>query len=438
MKKTIWTIGLCVLLLCSVLCVSAAGTGYAQVKSDPTVNLGQTITFTVTIDRQEPVLAVMLEPVYDEDSFELVGGEMLQEGVMADFSGGDGVITWAEPTDPNGALMFFTLKPKNTVRPGTELTVGCNYTYRDSEDQLQYGTSVGTVVTVWCEHTYTDERCDYCGRKEFVAQVDGVRYSSVQEAVDCADGGCVQLLDNWQESVFSNGNLCLDLNGYVLRELTVDGLLYGMDTSTADYDCADGYGRIQQFTGRFVPVNTTGSFRRYVAFDLEEGLSFHRIYVGVTHMSLQAGKLEFGYKLGFYGDQVVKEHLTGYGVQLWVDPENKLELAYTDFEAGSTGNTKTVRVQNILSVHCNDQQNAEAVTTDVTACGYAALSINGQRLVLESDQASGNLKGMLAVVNNGVDRYTHQQIKSLQEMILANEKALELAGCQVENILSYF
>ena len=439
--KRIWVLLMIpVILMCAMVGNAVTEYGIAEVTADPTVNLGESIAFTVSIRDAQPVQAVMLEPVYDTQVFELVSGAMQQSGLMSDFNGADGVIAWAEPTQPSGAIMTFTLRPKSGVKPDSSFIVGCKYTVRDSQGQLRSGISIGSEVTVVCDHSYEDGYCTVCGKSEFAARVGQTGYATIQEAVKQANGAYVTLLEDSEESVLCEGDLYLDLNGFSLQELTVGGFLYGVDSTTADYDCADGYGVIQQFGGTYISVHSTADMQRYVAVEQKEGLSFHRVYVGVTHMSLRGSSMEFGFKVGVYGDQVIKSHLTSYGFHLWTTEDRKLGRDFTaeDFNTGKTGNVMSARVRNILStVLTTDESNAKALITDITADCYLSLNLNGRVLTITSQPVSSNLKNMLTVTNAMLDRYTASQIATLQKLIETYRVPLEMAGCKVDNIVNW-
>ena len=159
-KKVLLTIALLSLAFILVLPVFAAGGGTASVTSSGGVLPGDSITFTVTISNADPVLAAMIKPTFDANVFELVSGKFLKSGVMADFSGGDGVIAWAEPTNINGAILTFTLKAKDTATVGKSYTVGCSYTIRDANDESKSGATAGSTVTILCKHSFVVKSTD--------------------------------------------------------------------------------------------------------------------------------------------------------------------------------------------------------------------------------------------------------------------------------------
>lgn len=148
------------LLFALVLPATAASGGTAKVTSAGGVSPGQTITFTVKISGSKPLRAAMITPIFDTDVFELVSGSFLRSGVMADFSGGDGVIAWSEPTDVNGDLLKFVLKAKDTAVVGKSYTVSCTYTVSNADDERETGTVKASTVTILCNHSFTVKSTD--------------------------------------------------------------------------------------------------------------------------------------------------------------------------------------------------------------------------------------------------------------------------------------
>ena len=154
MKKVILTVSVLALLLAVWTMSVSAATGTASVTAPGEVFPGQEISFTVTISEADPVLAAMIVPVYDEAVFELVDGRFLRNGVLTDFSDGNGVIAWEEPTDINGDLLVFTLRAKENAVIGGSCTIGCTYTVSNQRDEREPGDVNGMTVTVLCDHSY--------------------------------------------------------------------------------------------------------------------------------------------------------------------------------------------------------------------------------------------------------------------------------------------
>ncbi len=73
--------------------VSLNGNGYVSAVS--------TVTVDVTLADFDGILAVMVVPVYDSSILELTDFTFVQEAVITDYNGSDGVILFGNPTNPN-------------------------------------------------------------------------------------------------------------------------------------------------------------------------------------------------------------------------------------------------------------------------------------------------------------------------------------------------
>jgi len=91
------------------------------------------------------------------------------------------------------------------------------------------------------------------------AQVAGQPYTTVTAALKAADGQIVQILKSTDEAITVTADATIDLAGHTLSNVTVSegATLYGMDTTTDDYDCTDGYGKITSLTGNFAVHHQT-------------------------------------------------------------------------------------------------------------------------------------------------------------------------------------
>ncbi|MBR5569668.1 MAG: hypothetical protein IKW10_02110 [Oscillospiraceae bacterium] len=241
----------------------------------------------------------------------------------------------------------------------------------------------------------------------YVASVGDQQYATVAAAVANANGETVTLLADSQEQISVSGDLQLDLNGYSLAELTVtDGVLYGKDASTDDYDCADGYGKILNFIGEYV------SEEGYVAVNEEGVVSFHRYDLAITHQSLSTGNKGVGYKAVFYGDAKVVAQLDteeAFGFSLQLDQFSPVERwkGASDFQSGKP---LTLRVNNY------DAENYGEAPL------YATVQIKlYDGTVLESESYSSNLRQMVEAVNAEIGNYSQAQIKALGSWIVTSE-----------------
>ena len=136
----------------------------------------------------------------------------------------------------------------------------------------------------------------------------------------------------------------IDLNGHSINKLTMaEGTKLSLiDTTTNDYDCSDGYGTISGTVNGTIAMNiktTTaqiGTVKRYLTVTEDGVTSFHRFYMGVTHMNFRPGVTGVGYKAVFSGDSVVQNQVVSYGYNLWVADGNKHTAAKSVLESGKT------------------------------------------------------------------------------------------------------
>ena len=249
-------------------------------------------------------------------------------------------------------------------------------------------------------------------------------YASVQMAVEAQNGGYIKLLEDITEDVVISGEVHLDLNGKTLTgNITGDGTLYGMDSATDSYS-ADNMGRITgtvscNVAGNF-KTSLTGAVRRYMAISDDTGYTFHRFYMGITHINLKPGVTGVGYKAYFYGDEQVREQVTGYGYTLWVGDGEKLSAGKEG--AFTSGKALALRLQNF----------------DVAAYGEAP--IYGQVYLtlkdgttVDSAAHSYTLRNLVEQVAASADSYSESQLSALRDMLLRFESTV--SGWNIDTIL---
>ncbi len=210
--------------------------------------------------------------------------------------------------------------------------------------------------------------------KTYQAQLisDGVatNYNTLQNALEAAsqtDGSYAKLLCEIPATadIRLKKDTYLDLNGLNVKGsvAVADGAtLYCMDSVTDDYTIIDDE-RFGELTGTVtgdvqgVPVNTvsapeseTDSHRAgYLRVNHTGGISFHRVNLQITAMTLRAGDVGVYYKSHFKGDEAVSEEVESFGIALCLfDPptaENlKVSCGYTvfnAFEPGAQGNASS-------------------------------------------------------------------------------------------------
>lgn len=173
--------------------------------------------------------------------------------------------------------------------------------------------------------------------------------AGLQSIVDSAKANStITLQADADEAVVIDKNLTLNLNGFsIYGQVTVaDGYtLTVKDSATDDYTVEDaqGYGKLASVSG------TVKAARNYIQLQEAEGISFHKVSMNVTKVTLRPAEVGIYYTGAFYGDEVVADHVEVFGIAL------RLKLApdadymritsacsrYYNFKAGSAGNTAT-------------------------------------------------------------------------------------------------
>ena len=254
-----------------------------------------------------------------------------------------------------------------------------------------------------------------------VAKVGDTEYTSIADAIAaCGQGQYIVLIADVTEDVVIDCDVYLDLNGHTLTgNVSGNGMLYGMDSATDDYDDADA-GQIVGMVSCNVPgsfqTDIKGETQSYMTISGKNGISFHRYYVGITKVSLNPAVTGFGYKAEFYGDNAVKALVASVGYDLWLHEDGVVSRTLDTFQ-----NVVTLRLKNFMV----DQYGE----TPVNAKAYITLN-DGTKL--ESAVHSYSMRSMVENVNAGYTQFTAAQLKAAAQMILASDV---MQTWEVENIL---
>ena len=261
-----------------------------------------------------------------------------------------------------------------------------------------------------CGHSYVDSYTDYVPEEEYM--------------VLSADMNVNLSLDK---------DLYINLNGFDMTgKIVTNGYkVYGIDATTDSYTCENiGYFNCVDAEGNaVVPENNhkseqTGAIKRYLTIKTEEGYSFHRIYVGITHKTLQPGVTGVGYKAVFSGDDMVKAQLAetdAYGYNLWLEGGKPITRSKTR-DSFVSGDDLTLRIKNFQVEGYGE--------TKVYATVYLKLA---DGTVIESAEYAYSLREMVEAVNADYKSYNETQLDAVREMIDRNPVMLDW---QVENILA--
>lgn len=299
-----------------------------------------------------------------------------------------------------------------TVLPENAVTIaGTNYPLIINGDTLQINSDVGI--------------CD--GQGNYTA------YTTMEKAmeayVNAPAGSYIRLAGDYEEDLTVTRNIYLDLNGYsITGDVTVldDCVLYCMDSATDDYTIADGdYG---QLTGNrtgvimAVPANTVsvlqeGRYRDgYIAIQETSGLSFHRVKIRVTTISLRPSVAGVYYTGAFGGDELVVNGVTDFGT------------AYSVVTAPQWGDGTSLWVKKESSEWTNDGTVTSVLLKDVMKedaqdnAARAQMPIYGRAYVRTA-------QGFL---------YSDTVVYSLQELTEAADDGNLIHGTAMDHILAMY
>ncbi len=235
-----------------------------------------------------------------------------------------------------------------------------------------------------------------------VPMTQATAYTNLQEAVDDAGAGVVQLWKN-EETLTVSKDVVLDLNGYNIQSVTVSGgTLRVLDSQTDDY--TGSYGKIASFTG---DVQAQEGY----LMDVTSGVaSFHKVGLTITAMSLRSvidGEAlpSVYYTSTFAGDEVVAKNVKKYGIALnaMEEPSEKnmntssAYSAFTNFQAGENKGNGTL-LKGIM----------KTTNTDARNLRNANIQVYGRAYVLTHDDQY--------IFGNSVHRSLKEQMEAVDEL----------------------
>ncbi|MBE6981813.1 MAG: hypothetical protein E7437_05765 [Ruminococcaceae bacterium] len=236
---------------------------------------------------------------------------------------------------------------------------------------------------------------------------DGTTFATLADGLASGDHAVFTLLSNHVGNGEIQGKVWLNLNGFTYTgDLSGEGTLYGYDTATDDYDISD----MGHLTGS-VSCNVAPHFlgtnadiareNRYMAFQDENGYTFQRFDLKVSHISLRPATEGVGYKATVYGSDAVLANIetVGYVLQLTNCKPVSMEKA---FDPAKT--VVTLRVDN-YDVE-NHGQTLLAATAQITL---------KDGTLVESKTVNRSLRNMLELVNTRLDTLTNPQIAAVKE-----------------------
>ena len=210
-------------------------------------------------------------------------------------------------------------------------------------------------------------------------------YATLEDALSVYESGFIRLLDHHTTGdVTVDKTVILDLNGKSINGTVtvVEGkTLYGADLVTDDYDIEDGiYGKIKAVSG-----NVTGLLARvdgtkdYLMVKESDGISFHRVNLTLTHITLTPETASIKYKSAFEGDRLVAENVKQFGIAFHLtEAPNVNNLTpethsrFTDFQPGANMNgvTAGTSVVNVMTIDRDEYHNGMNAKRSVYGSAY--------------------------------------------------------------------
>ena len=310
--------------------------------------------------------------------------------------------------------------PTCTTAGYTTYTCACGDTYTADETEA-LGHNYESVVTepTPSAQGYTTHTCTGCGD------------SYVDSYTDYEVEGYLSLTEDMNVNLSLTEDFYVNLNGHTMTgTINTNGFkVYGIDTTTDNYTCEDmGYFDCVDEQGNAVvpesnnKTELTGSIKRYLTIETENGYTFHRFYIGISHMTLKPGATGVGYKAIFGGDDMVKAQLhetEAYGYQLWIDGGNPVSR-FKSREEYVSGKNLTLLLKNF-----DVEKHGETV---VYANVYIKLADNS---VITSSEYSLTLRDLVEIINDTYTSYTDAQLQAVRDMIDRNPV---MQNWRVENL----
>ena len=239
-------------------------------------------------------------------------------------------------------------------------------------------------------------------RRDPVAYVGDTAYFAFQDAVNAAQAGSVvRLAKDIAETVAVSKDVTIDLNGFDIAKIVADNCTVSCyDSQTDDHDVYDGvYGTVN---GDAVAADG------YIAVTETDGVSFHKVSLNITAMSLRASVAGVYYKSNFKTNDVAAKHIKQYGVALSVKGEpNETNMgttaAYSRFTNFASGNATGTLLKNIMKPGSTDANNNRNANMAIYGRPYI-LTTDGQYIFGETVQRS--LKQQLEAIDANWANYS--------------------------------
>ena len=251
-------------------------------------------------------------------------------------------------------------------------------------------------------------------------------YETIAKAVAASVAGdTLRLNQDMTEDVIIRKNLTLDLNGYDLNgTLTVSNgkVVTVKDSSTDDFDCADGYGTVKATAG----TGKVKAAEGYIAVAEAAGTSYHRLDLSIQTVSLRPREAGIYYTGNFGGDQLVKDKIQSYGTVLSVTQlptasqflSGNYQGLHTEFSGsswvtGTTGKAHGTLLSGILKDTNSQETNENNGAMQVHSVSYVLLT---DGTVVFGEAVSVDLWQLTEGIDKAFKSLSPKQVTALQEM----------------------
>jgi len=209
-------------------------------------------------------------------------------------------------------------------------------------------------------------------------------------------------------------DLYIDLNGFDLSGVIITNgfMIYGMDSTTDGYTCANmgTFSCVDENGDPIVPVqqfksDISGSTKRYMTIETENGYTFHRFYMAITKVSVNTANTGFGYKAVFYGDDMVKAQIDSFGFNLNLEGNDTVITKSLDASKLEMGREYSLLLKNFDI----EEYGQTAVNAEV----FLKLKDGSQ---IESSTVSYSMMSMLQKVCRVLTKFSDGQLRALRAM----------------------
>ena len=225
------------------------------------------------------------------------------------------------------------------------------------------------------------------------ATVGGQYFASVSEAVTASNGSLVKILADSQEAIVISGDATLDLAGKTLSNVTVEnGSLYLADSVS---------GGSAYVNGNVEPL-TNALGQQYLVLGQDNVYSAHAYGIAISHISLDPTNDALGYKAAVTGDDTVKAMVESIGIDLWLDGNPVVSRTKPNSDK------MTLRLKSILKNNGGEM--------NINASAFAVLNVNGETLMVTSQQQTITMRQTLELVNGAWANYSDTQRTAVRSL----------------------